>query len=96
MNSVAMLVSFAGFRTVTVCLQLRDYATSAESREPKGAPAVAGVDQGPRIRGPRRLYIVAGFMGESVRLASVLTAKPKVPVAAVELAVGQPAAVWRR
>ena len=77
-------------------LQLGDYATPAESCKPKGAPAVAGVDQGPRIRGPRRLYIVAGFMGESVRLASVLTAKPKVPVAAVELAVGQPAAVWRR
>ena len=66
----------------------------AESREPKAPPTVTGVNQRPRISGPRRLDIVAGCMSESVRFASVQVSKPKIPIAAVELAVSEPVAIW--
>ena len=76
-------------------LQSWEDTAPAESREPKGPSTVAGVDQRTRIRSPGRLYIVAGCMGEPARLAGVHVVKPKVPVAAVELAVSQPVAIWR-
>ena len=84
------------FRTHAAYLQSWNDPAPAESRKPKGPPTVTGVDQRSRIRDPSRLNIVAGCMGESVRLAGVQVVKPKVPVTAIELAIGQPATVWRR
>ena len=89
------MASPAGFLNALGCPQLWEDAAPAEGRKPEGSSTVAGVDQCLRILGPSRLYVVAGYMGESVRRAGVLIVKPKVPVTAVELTVSQPVAVWR-
>ena len=96
MNSVAMLVSFAGFRTFAVCLQLRDYATSAESREPKGAPAVAGVDQRLRVGLPGGRDIVAIDVRNPAGRTVTQIPEPEIPHPSIQFAVGKPTAVWRR
>ena len=69
-------------------------AAFAKCGKPKGSPAVAGVNQGLRVGGPGGFDIVAGDVGESVRLAVAQIAEPKIPVSTLELAVCEPVAVW--
>ena len=69
-------------------------AALAKYGKPKGSPAVAGVNQGLRVGGPGGFDIVAGDVGESVRLAVVQIAEPKIPVSTLKLAVREPVAVW--
>lgn len=60
--------------------QLTEDSPSAERRDPGSSSAVAGIDQGLRVRSPDRLDAVACRMRESARLAVVQVAEPEVPV----------------
>jgi len=72
-----------------------NYAASGNPGQPKAAAAVGGVDQTFRVAVPGRLDLIAGNVRHAPRCACLLITDPKVPHAAVQMAIGHPATVRR-